>query len=94
MEIPVKGKSIVDATLQSENAVLNDVVLVGYTSKQKSQISSSVSIVSGAFWSRTHHLMPKHIVFIFVSLKPVMSILIPLAAITSRVVNDVLAGYA
>lgn len=47
MEIPVRGKSIVDATLQSENAVLNDVVVVGYTSKQRSQISSSVSIVSG-----------------------------------------------
>ena len=30
MKIPVKGKSIVDATLQSENAVLNDVVVVGY----------------------------------------------------------------
>lgn len=50
MEIPVKGKSIVDATLHSENAVLNDVVVVGYTSKQRSHISSSVSIVSGAFW--------------------------------------------
>ena len=48
MEIPVKGKSIVDATLHSENAVLNDVVVVGYTSKQRSQISSYVSIVSGA----------------------------------------------
>ncbi len=47
MEMPVKGRSSVDLVLQAENNTLNDVVVVGYTSKQRSQISSSVSIVSG-----------------------------------------------
>ncbi len=47
MEMPVNGRSTVDAVLQAESDVLTDVVIVGYTSKQRSQISSSVSIVSG-----------------------------------------------
>ncbi|MEO5998397.1 MAG: SusC/RagA family TonB-linked outer membrane protein [Chitinophagaceae bacterium] len=46
-EMPVNGRTAVDAVLQAETDILNDVVIVGYTSKQRSQISSSVSIVSG-----------------------------------------------
>nr|WP_295868311.1 TonB-dependent receptor [uncultured Chitinophaga sp.] len=45
--LPVSGRSTLPVTMEVENAALNEVVVVGYTSKKLSQISSAVSVVSG-----------------------------------------------
>jgi TonB-linked SusC/RagA family outer membrane protein len=46
-EVPVNGKSTINVVLQGSVSALNEVVVVGYTSKALSQLSSSVSVVSG-----------------------------------------------
>jgi TonB-linked SusC/RagA family outer membrane protein len=45
-EIPSEGKSVVDVYLVSDVQNLDEVVVVGYSSKQRSQLTSSVASVS------------------------------------------------
>jgi TonB-linked SusC/RagA family outer membrane protein len=45
-EIPVQGKSTFNISLVEENNILNDVVVVGYSSKKQGELSSSVSVIS------------------------------------------------
>lgn len=46
-EIALGGKSEINVTLEGSVSALDEVVVVGYTSKALSQLSSSVSVVSG-----------------------------------------------
>ena len=46
-EVAVNGKAILDITLDEDTQNLDEVVVVGYSSKQLSQLSSSVAVVSG-----------------------------------------------
>lgn len=46
-EISIDGKTNLDVVLSSSTKTLNEVVVVGYTSKQVSQLSSSVSVING-----------------------------------------------
>ena len=46
-EVNVDGKTSIDVVLSSSMKQLNEVVVVGYTSKQVSQLSSSVSVING-----------------------------------------------
>ncbi|SHM59413.1 TonB-linked outer membrane protein, SusC/RagA family [Mucilaginibacter sp. OK098] len=46
-EVGINGKTSFDVVLASALKTLNEVVVVGYTSKQVSQLSSSVSVISG-----------------------------------------------
>ena len=56
LEIPSAGKPVVDASLVSDVQNLDEVIVVGYSSKQRSQLTSSVATVSSeklmAFTSR------------------------------------------
>lgn len=45
-ELPLGGKSVLDVVLSGEVTGLDEVIVVGYTSKQKSQISSSIAVVA------------------------------------------------
>ncbi len=45
MEIPIAGKTIVNAKLEEENKTLNDVVVVGYGSQRKVNVIGSVVTV-------------------------------------------------
>lgn len=45
-EFPVGSQSIIDVTLSADTKALNEVVVVGYSSKNQTQLSSSVSVVS------------------------------------------------
>ncbi|MGN6495427.1 MAG: SusC/RagA family TonB-linked outer membrane protein [Agriterribacter sp.] len=45
-ELPVDGRSVVDATLVNENAALNEVVVVGYGKEKKVNVIGSVATVS------------------------------------------------
>lgn len=46
-EIPVKGKSIINVTLEEKPSELNEVVVVGYGTQQKKDLLSAVSSVKG-----------------------------------------------
>src|SRR5690606_28071121 len=46
LEVPVNGRTTIDVTMTEDLQNLEEVVVVGYTSKQLSEISSSVSVVS------------------------------------------------
>lgn len=46
-EAIVAGSTILDVSLKSDIKALNEVVVVGYSSKQLSQLSSSVAVVTG-----------------------------------------------
>jgi len=46
-EVSIGGKTNIDVVLASTSKALNEVVVVGYTSKQVSQLSSSVSVING-----------------------------------------------
>jgi len=46
MEIPSAGKSVIDASLVTDVQNLDEVIVVGYSSKQRSQLTSSVATVS------------------------------------------------
>ncbi|MEP6610778.1 MAG: SusC/RagA family TonB-linked outer membrane protein, partial [Mucilaginibacter sp.] len=46
-EVNIDGKTNLDVVLSSSLKQLNEVVVVGYSSKQLSQLSSSVSVISG-----------------------------------------------
>ena len=45
--MPVNGKSAIAVTLVEDVSDLSEVVVVGYTSKSLSELSSSVTVVSG-----------------------------------------------
>jgi TonB-linked SusC/RagA family outer membrane protein len=47
VEVPVNGKTVINVTLQEGVSNLDEVVVVGYTTKSLSQLSSSVAVVSG-----------------------------------------------
>lgn len=46
LEIPSAGKPVIDAPLVSDVQNLDEVIVVGYSSKQRSQLTSSVATVS------------------------------------------------
>ena len=46
-EVPVNGSNTVNVSLSTESADLEEIVVVGYSSKKKSEITSSVSEVGG-----------------------------------------------
>lgn len=46
-EVAVNGRTVIDITLNEDMQNLDEVVVVGYSSKQLSQLSSSVAVVSG-----------------------------------------------
>lgn len=46
-EVPVNGRTVINITMEEDLQSLDEVVVVGYSSKQLSQLSSSVSVVSG-----------------------------------------------
>ncbi len=46
LEIPSAGKSVIDASLVSEIQNLDEVVVTGYSSRKKSELSSSVTVIS------------------------------------------------
>lgn len=45
-EIPIQGRGSIDVELQSDTAQLDDLVVVGYGTQRKSEITGSVGIVS------------------------------------------------
>lgn len=45
LELPVKGQSFKEVVLQQSNSTLSDVVIVGYGTQKKTDISSSVSTI-------------------------------------------------
>jgi TonB-linked SusC/RagA family outer membrane protein len=47
LEVPVNGKSLINVTMTEGISNLDEVVVVGYTTKSLSQLSSSVAVVSG-----------------------------------------------
>ena len=47
MEVPINGRTTVDVTLVEDAQNLQEVVVVGYSTKKQSELSSSVSVVSG-----------------------------------------------
>jgi TonB-linked SusC/RagA family outer membrane protein len=47
VEVPVNGKTVINVTMNEGISNLDEVVVVGYTSKSLSQLSSSVAVVSG-----------------------------------------------
>lgn len=47
VEVPVNGKTVINVTMQEGVSNLDEVVVVGYTTKSLSQLSSSVAVVSG-----------------------------------------------
>ena len=46
LETAINGRSTINVTLEDDAATLEDVVVVGYTSKKQSELSSSVVVVS------------------------------------------------
>ena len=46
MEVPLKGRNEIEVELQADMAQLDDLVVVGYGTQRKSEISGSVGIVS------------------------------------------------
>jgi TonB-linked SusC/RagA family outer membrane protein len=47
LEVPVNGKTLINVTMTEGISNLDEVVVVGYTTKSLSQLSSSVAVVSG-----------------------------------------------
>jgi TonB-linked SusC/RagA family outer membrane protein len=48
LEIPVAGKTTVDAVLQDSNQGLNEVVVIGYGSRERKDVTGSVATISAA----------------------------------------------
>jgi TonB-linked SusC/RagA family outer membrane protein len=46
-DVSINGKTSLEVVLSAASKTLNEVVVVGYSSKQLSQLSSSVSVISG-----------------------------------------------
>src|SRR5690606_2902226 len=47
LEVPVNGRSVINVTLEEELQGLDEVVVVGYVTKEKGQLTGSVANVSG-----------------------------------------------
>jgi TonB-linked SusC/RagA family outer membrane protein len=47
MEVPINGRTTIDVTLVEDAQNLQEVVVVGYSTKKQTELSSSVSVVSG-----------------------------------------------
>lgn len=47
-EVPVNGRSTVNVTLQEQSADLNEVVVVGYGTQRKSDLTGAISVVKAA----------------------------------------------
>ncbi|TXF88003.1 TonB-dependent receptor [Neolewinella aurantiaca] len=45
-EIPVDGRSVIDLVLSSNSEVLDEVVVIGYTTRKKGELTGSVSSIS------------------------------------------------
>lgn len=45
-EVPIEGRSTIDITLQSDTALLDELVVVGYGTQRRSEITGSVGMVS------------------------------------------------
>ncbi|WP_316833311.1 TonB-dependent receptor [Pedobacter nutrimenti] len=45
-EVPVSGRTVINVQLEEENSNLNEVVVVGYSSKKQSELSSSVTVLN------------------------------------------------
>jgi len=48
VEVPVSGKSRIDVSLSEKNSTLTDVVVTGYTTQQKKDITGAVAVVNVA----------------------------------------------
>lgn len=46
LEVPVAGKSVVDAVLQSSTESLDEVVVIGYGTQKKRDLASAITVVS------------------------------------------------
>ena len=46
-EIPVNGQTVFNITLKEDNELLDEVVVIGYGTQKKSDVSGSVASVSG-----------------------------------------------
>jgi TonB-linked SusC/RagA family outer membrane protein len=46
VEIPVSNRAVIDVTLEVDQQLLDELVVVGYSSKTRSEITSAVSVVS------------------------------------------------
>lgn len=46
VEVPVKGRNVIDVELQDDNAVLSEVVVIGYGTMDKRELTSAISHVS------------------------------------------------
>jgi TonB-linked SusC/RagA family outer membrane protein len=47
LEIPVQGRTVVDATIKSSSTVLDEIVVVGYGTSNRRDITGSISSVQG-----------------------------------------------
>ena len=47
IELPINGRSHIDVTMKSEATELEDVVVIGYGSLQKKEVTSAISSISG-----------------------------------------------
>ena len=45
-EVPVSGRTVINIQLEEENSNLDEVVVVGYSSKKQSELSSSVTVLN------------------------------------------------
>ncbi len=58
-EIPVAGKTVIDVKLQEESKMLNEVVVIGYGTVKKSDLTGSVSTVKTADLTKITSLNPE-----------------------------------
>ncbi|WP_254089531.1 SusC/RagA family TonB-linked outer membrane protein [Dawidia soli] len=47
-EVPAGGRSVIDVTLDADTRTLNEVVVVGYGTQRKSDVTGSVGVVKGS----------------------------------------------
>lgn len=45
-EVPVLGRTLINVLLEEENSNLNEIVVVGYSAKKQSELSSSVTVLN------------------------------------------------
>ena len=48
--IPINGKDIIDVTLEPQNGTLNDVILIGYGTSRKKDLTGSIASISQNRW--------------------------------------------
>ncbi|NJB85959.1 TonB-linked SusC/RagA family outer membrane protein [Lewinella marina] len=52
-EVPINGRSLIDLELSSDDQVLEEVVVVGYTTRKKGELTGSVASLDGEVLERT-----------------------------------------